>query len=131
MNLTLRLLPGRFAVCRLNPGESLPQWAIEGELWCAVRTRDELSLVCRESSVPQGVRAQGGWRCLRLEGTFPFEMTGVIASITGPLADARVPVFVISTFDTDYLLVPEQHTAEALSILRRAGHTVGADPPPA
>ena len=81
-------------------------------------------MVCPESVVPEGVRKQGGWRCFKVRGPLAFELTGVLASLASPLAAAGVPIFALSTFDTDYLLVPGNELAEALDALGAAGHRV-------
>lgn len=72
--------------------------------------------------MPEGVRKQGGWRCLEVGGPLPFELTGVLASLASPLAAAGVPIFAVSTFDTDYLLVPGEKLEAALAALGAAGH---------
>ena len=79
-------------------------------------------MISPEEAVPAGVRAQCGWRCLRVRGPLAFELTGVLASLAAPLAAAGVPIFALSTFDTDYLLVPGERLDEALAALGAAGH---------
>src|SRR4051794_36689059 len=96
--LTLLAVPGRFAVCRLPAEAAFPAWAT-GPFVALTRTAEELSVVCAEEAVPTGVRAEAGWRCLRVAGTQPFTAVGVLASLTGPLAAARVSLFAVSTFD--------------------------------
>ena len=88
------------------------------------RTAEELSIVCREDAVPGTVRADRGWRCLALQGPFALDTTGVAAEFTRVLAAAGVSVFVISTFDTDYVLVREEHLVNATQALRAGGHGV-------
>uniref|UniRef100_A0A832HZH4 ACT domain-containing protein n=1 Tax=Eiseniibacteriota bacterium TaxID=2212470 RepID=A0A832HZH4_UNCEI len=85
-----------------------------------MRTRDELSLVCPENDLPPAVweRANRGWRAFQLQGPVPFETVGVVARISGTLADAGVPVFVLSTWTTDYVLVKEESAARAVEALR-------------
>jgi hypothetical protein len=119
--LDLELLPSSFAVCRLPAGSSTPEWAA-GELCSVTHTADELSVVCPQSLVPETVRREGGWRCLKVWGPLAFELTGVLASLASPLAAAAVPIFALSTFDTDYLLVPGDQLETALSALGAAGH---------
>jgi len=87
-----------------------------------VRTGDELSIVCAEDRIPDGVRAERGWLALKLEGPFPFVMTGVLASFLQPLAEAEIPIFAISTFDTDYVLIKPEHLEAAVEALGAAGH---------
>ena len=114
---------GRYAVARLDAQAQVPSWP-RGELVSITRTPDQLSIVCDEDAVPQEVRAEHGWRCLAVEGPIPFEMTGVAASLTNALADARISVFVLSTFDTDYVLVKDEAFERACDALRTAGHDV-------
>ncbi len=88
------------------------------------RTADELSIVCPQESVPEGVPCERGWSCLRVAGTIPFSVIGVLSSLTSPLANAGISVFAISTFDTDYLLIKVKDWARAVDVLRRQGHTI-------
>ena len=121
--LTLQLLPQEFAVCRLERDAAVPQWATRG-FFCVTRTLDELSIVCESKYVPSNVKSEKGWRCFKLEGPFPFEMTGVLESVLGPLAEAKVSIFAVSTYDTDYVMVKARALAKAVKALRAAGHSV-------
>jgi hypothetical protein len=123
MTIRLRVLSGTLAICRLGSDETVPPWA-SGAFVAITRTPDELSVVCDQAGVPGDVRAERGWRALQVEGPLDFGLTGVLAGLTAPLAAAGVPVFAISTFDTDYLLVREQDLASATSALRQSGSTV-------
>jgi len=120
----LTLLRGIFAVCRIEPGSAVPAWATSGTFFTITRTVEELSIVCDQSIVPDGVRCERDWRCLKLAGPIPFTTVGVLASLVTPLADAEISVFGISTFDTDYLLVKEECFERAVAALRQAGHDV-------
>ena len=123
-NLELMLLRERFAICRLAPDAATPSWAT-GEIFCSItRTAEELSVIVDESRVPLGVKSQPGWRILQVRGPFGFSEIGVLASLTGPLAAREISIFTISTFDTDYLLVPEKQLAAAIAALEQARHTV-------
>ena len=122
--LELSLLPGRFAISKLAPDAHLPAWAARGSFYSVTRTRDELSIIVEETHVPAGTQSQSGWRVLRVHGPFILSEIGVLVSLTTPLADARVSVFVVSTFDTDYLLVTEEHLTSAIVALDRAGHSI-------
>jgi hypothetical protein len=117
-------LPGTFAVCRLPATEPLPAWADGAPFSSITRTGDELSIVVPEDRVPAGVQAEGGWAVLRLNGPFPFTAVGVLASVAEPLAAARISLFAVSTFDTDYVLVKESARAKAVAVLLEAGHTL-------
>lgn len=123
LQFTLVALPETFAVCRLSQSSALPSWAMTGDFFSVTRTADELSIVCRQDAVPDYVRSERGWRCLRIAGSIPFSVAGVVAGLTAPLAEAGISVFVVSTFDTDYLLTKEKDWAQVLDILRQQGHT--------
>ena len=123
MNFTLDLLPDTFAICQLDPVAPIPDWA-QGEFVSITRTPDELSIVCRQKNVPDDVQAEREWRCLRVVGKLELSLVGVIAALTKVLADAGISVFVVSTFDTDYLLVTEASLDSAVETLRVAGHSV-------
>jgi len=122
--LTLELVVGRYAVCRLGPSEPPPAWARGGPFVSITRTDAELSVVCPQEAVPTAVLAEPGWRCLRVAGPLGFGMTGILASLSGPLASSGVSIFVVSTYDTDYLMVQERDLDRAVDALTRAGHSV-------
>lgn len=123
-HLELSLLPGRFAISRLAPDAHIPSWATQGAFYSVTRTRDELSIVVEESDVPAGTQSQAGWRVLKVHGPLVLSEVGVLASLTAPLADAKVSLFVVSTFDTDYLLVTQEQLTSAIVALGRAGHSI-------
>lgn len=124
MTLDLTLLADALAVCRL-PAEAGALGWLEGEPFASVtRTPQETSVVCRTAVVPPGVRAEPGWRALRVAGPLDFALTGILLAMLAPLAAAGVAVFALSTFDTDYLLVREAALDEALDALAAAGHRI-------
>ncbi|HVX46225.1 MAG TPA: ACT domain-containing protein [Mycobacteriales bacterium] len=124
MPIRLRLLAGEFAVCRLEPGSSLPAVPERADFVSLTVTDQEISLVTPADRCPPEARADRGWRALYAAGPMPFELTGVIASLTGILAAAGLPVFVTSTFDGDVLLVRADSLDCAVSALEAAGHQV-------
>jgi uncharacterized protein len=124
MALSLRVLPEPLAVCRLDPGAALPQWVLGGALWSVTHTPDELSVVCEAQRVPPGVQMETGWRALQVAGPLDFSLTGILAGISGVLAEARISLFAVSTYDTDYVLVKEDHLPRAMEALSGAGYTI-------
>ena len=122
----LVLMSESVAICRLAPDAALPAWAMTSAYWSITRTPDELSVVCPEAAVPGDVAASRGWRALRFEGPLPLDQTGILASVTGPLAAAHVSLFALATFDTDYVLIPGAQRNTAIAALEAAGHTVSA-----
>ena len=126
MTLRFRLLPQRYAVVRLAPDDAIPAWA-RGELVSITRTPDELSVICAEDAVPPDCTATRGWRCLAAIGPFAFTDIGIAAEFTRVLADVRISVLVVSTYDTDYLLVAGEQIDRAVAALVDAGQEVQAD----
>lgn len=102
----------------------IPAWADTG-FFSLTRTRDELSIVCCEENVPEGVDCDRGWHCLQVKGPLDFALTGILASLAVPLAEADISIFAISTYDTDYFLVKELDMA--IAVLLRAGHNVRSE----
>jgi hypothetical protein len=126
-SMTLSLMATEYAICRLPASADVPLWPMQGKLFSITRTEDELSIVCEELLVREAepqMKIERGWRCFKLHGPIPFETTGVIASITHPLAESCVSVFVVSTFDTDYLLVKTVAVEHVIQILRTADHII-------
>lgn len=116
-----RTLPDVYAVCCLPSDSPQPIWP-KGEFISVTRTSDELSVICLASSVPPDLKAERGWRVLKLLGPFPLSDVGILASFTAPLARARVSVLAVGTFETDYLLVKEDSLSAAVAALEAAGH---------
>ena len=125
--LKFRWIEGLFAVVRLPSDAPVPEWAQAGPFISITRNSDELSIVCRQENVPLDVRGDHSWVCLKLEGPFAFSEVGGLASFINPLAESGVPVFAISTFDTDYVLISEEFMGTALAALNRAGHQLIPD----
>jgi hypothetical protein len=121
---TLIMLPGRFAIARMDPTSPIPPWVWGGDFTSVSRSPSELSLVCAESVVPAEHEADRGWRAFVVAGPMDLSIVGVLASITQPLAAARVALFAVSTFETDYILVREDQAEKAMIALRDFGHEV-------
>lgn len=126
-SFALSLLPERLAIVRLSPDTHVPPWAWRGTFFSITRTSDELSIVCLENTLPAEIISQTGWRAFKVHGPFVLSEVGVLSAIAAPLAEAGVSIFVISTFDTDYVLLKSEQLTGALVALKRAGHQVQAD----
>jgi hypothetical protein len=145
--LELSLLPERYAISRLAADAPIPAWATQGPFFSVTRTGDELSIVSELSRVPIGVQSQPGWprtdlltnglgaspiaadsvrgwRVLKVHGPFVLSEIGVLAALATPLAEAKISLFAVSTFDTDYLLVASETLSAAIAALEQAGHTI-------
>jgi hypothetical protein len=121
-HLKFRRLPGTYAIVRLAPDAPVPAWATEGDFTSITHTADELSIVCPTANLPPDAHSPHRWICLKLEGPFPFTLTGVLLSFIEPLSNNLIPIFAISTYDTDYVLIPEDFVGAALGLLQQAGH---------
>lgn len=120
--LKFRWLVGTYAIVRLAPNTPVPEWASQGDFTSITRSAGELSIVCPTANLPPDVSSPHRWICLKLEGPFPFELTGVLLSFIEPLSTKGVPIFAISTYDTDYVLIQEESAEAAISALQQAGH---------
>jgi hypothetical protein len=119
--LKFHWLSGPYAIVRLSPDALVPDWATNGDFTSITRTADELSVVCPTANLPPDVHSSHRWICLKLEGPFPFSQTGILLSFIEPLSKNDIPIFAISTYDTDYVLIQEEF-AWAMDVLREAGH---------
>ena|SRR5439155_6590242 len=122
--MQLDLLAPPLAIVRLAPDADVPVWADRGPLTSVTRTPSELSVVCAQEHVPPEVECERGWRALVVAGPLDFSLTGVLAALAQPLAEAEVPIFALSTYDTDYVLVREPQLDAAIEALAAAGHEV-------
>jgi len=121
--MRLNQLSETYVVARLDPEERIPE--CRGAFWSVTRTPEELSVVCEERFAPEGASVEGGWRCLRVEGPLGFSLVGVLAGISTVLSQAGVSIFVVSTYDTDFILVKSENLDRAVEVLRAHGHEVG------
>ncbi len=124
--LKYRWMPGPYAIVKLAADAPIPDWATRGEFTSITRTTDELSIVCPANNLPPDVHSQHHWICHKLEGPFPFSLTGILLSFIEPLSNNGVPIFAISTFDTDYVLVQKEFAGITQQLLREAGHELAS-----
>jgi hypothetical protein len=129
--LDLILLPDNYAVCRLEPGAALPAGLdLTSGVVSVTWTPTETSVICPVSQAPADGLINTPWRCFRVNGPINLALTGILASLVNPLAEARVNIFAFSTHDTDYVLVPAVRLSEALAALSGAGHRVSTPATP-
>jgi len=122
--LTLSIVEGQYAIAKLAPHAATPEWATRGPFFSITRTAEELSLVVAEASLPPEMEASRNWRMLKVHGPFAFNEVGILAELANPLARLGVGIFVISTYDTDYLLVQREDIPVAVEALEHAGHRI-------
>jgi hypothetical protein len=112
------------AICRLDPEDEPPPWAGSGVFSSITRTKAELTVVCQEENVPAGITCNKNWRGLRIEGVLDFSETGILSSLTAPLAGEGIPVYALSTYSTDFILIKEENLSQAVFALSQEGHKV-------
>jgi len=117
MKLTLSILPEKLGICHFNKNSPIPDWAANIRFSSITRTEDELSIVCPQDKIPAGVMVEKNWRAFKVEGPLGFSLTGIVSSLSKPLAEAEISILYISTYETDYLLVEEKNLDKAKKIL--------------
>jgi hypothetical protein len=122
--ITLQRAAFDLGIMRLPHRAAVPSWAEGGAFTSITRTSNELSIIVEFAHIPAALRPQGPFATYRVKGTLEFALVGILARITNALADAQVPAFAMSTFDTDYVLVPASREADALAAWRSAGIAV-------
>jgi hypothetical protein len=127
VTVDLFLRPEVLVVCQLPMGTDWRPPRPDGSLFSITATEAELTVVCRPDEVPPGARVEPDWRALSVVGPLDFSLVGIIGSLTTLLAEAGVSVFVLSTFDTDHVLIKEDAVDTAIDALRQAGHAVATD----
>jgi len=118
MKLTLSIMPEKLGICHLNKNTHIPVWALEGDSFISIgKTRDELSVICPQDKIPGGVLFEKDWRAFKVQGPLGFVATGIVSSLSAPLAKAGISIMYISTYETDHVLVEEKNLAKAKEIL--------------
>ena len=120
--LVLQLLPGNFSVCKIETDQEILQ---ARDYFFTGKTEEEYSLVCPTDQIPvPTLEREDGWRGFRIKDVLDFSLIGILAPIAKILADHRIGIFVISTFNTDYAFVKEEDYARAVSLLKDAGYGI-------
>ncbi|HEY5615747.1 MAG TPA: ACT domain-containing protein [Bacteroidota bacterium] len=121
--LTLQLMNENFTVNKLAQFAELPSIFAKGEMCFMMRTDEEFTIICPDFMAPNNVQQETGWKCMKVTGEMNLSEVGVLASITGPLAEANIPLLAVSTFNTDYIFVIEENLVNAVQALQKVGHT--------
>ncbi|MBO4688811.1 MAG: ACT domain-containing protein [Clostridiales bacterium] len=120
--MVLKKLPYNFSVCKVSDASGID---LKGEFVFVGKTDEELSLVCRIEDVPENTTDRDdGWKAFRFEGVLDFSLIGILSKISGTLAENRIGIFAVSTYNTDYILVKEENFERAMEALKKAGYEV-------
>jgi len=107
--LNLKLIDAEFGIVKLNANHILPLWATTNEFYSITRTEKEITIVCPNESIPEEIKRDHGWKCIMIDGSFEFNEIGIIASISNILAKNGISIYVISTYETDYVLIKKSN----------------------
>ena len=124
--MKLKILDSAFSIVKIPPTETVPSWAIKCDVFSITRTNEELSIVCPSDCLPinEELReVENDWKCIKVEGVLDFGLTGILASLANPLAENKISIFAVSTFNTDYLLVKSHSIEKARLVLENSGHS--------
>ena len=123
--MKIQALTERFSICQMNSEVPID---LSRPFTFAARTDEELSLVCPTADIPEDtVKREDGWRAFRIQGTLDFSLIGILSRISGILAEEKVGIFAVSTYNTDYILTKEEHFRDALDALRRNGYSISEE----
>lgn len=122
--LTLELLKENYCVCRLEAQDAIPEWCEQGDFYSMTKTKDELSIVCSQQYVPENIQAERNWRIFKILGPLDFSLIGILSKISLLMAECKISIFALSTYDTDYILVKDDKVDEAVRALVDAGYQV-------
>ncbi|MDD5145979.1 MAG: ACT domain-containing protein [Candidatus Pacebacteria bacterium] len=117
--LILSILPEKLGICHFEKNSLIPDWAKNISFCSITRTGDELSIVCPQDKIPGGVLYERNWRCFKVQGPLGFTITGIVSSLSAPLAKAKISIFYIDTYETSYLMVEDKNLNKAKIILSK------------
>ena len=126
--LVMSTLVDPLAVVRLTPFSAIPEWANHSTFCSITRTADELSIVTCSFDVPATEQREGPFTAFMVHGPLDFALAGILSRIATALARAEISIFAISTYDTDYVLVPSADAERARSALTASGTCRFTDP---
>lgn len=123
--MILQKLPYELTVCKLSSEKDFQQVLLNSDFYFIGKTDEELSLVCRTEDVPQNTTERDdGWRGFRIQGTLDFSLIGILSKISGILAENKIGIFAVSTFNTDYILVKKENFDRAIEALSKADYII-------
>lgn len=124
MKLNFAVLKSTFIVCKLDPASPIPDWINKQEFFSVTHSEDELSVVCVQENIPENIKTEKDWRVFRVEGPLDFSLVGILNNISNTMVKRNISIFVISTFDTDYILVKLRDFENAKKALKEDGHSI-------
>jgi len=123
----ISVLKDDYVVCRLNAFDGVPIGMLDHPLSSITRTAEELSIICPASYAPENSDCEENWKCFKIHGPLPINEVGIISTLTSQLASADISVFVLSTYETDYILIKKMNLEKAVKLLSVNGHQIYYD----
>lgn len=115
------LIDEKFGICRLKANEKLPEWVISSSIFSITRTKEELSVICPVNVIPENIECEINWNCFKVKGPLDFDQIGILSKISNTLYENEISIFVMSTYDTDYIFVKQKNCKAAFYALETAG----------
>jgi hypothetical protein len=122
--LQLSLLEEVYGICVFKNDAAIPEWTAAASFCSITRTQKELTVVCPQNTIASDCECDSDWRCFRIDGNFDLNQIGIISSLAAPLAQADISIFVVSSYDTDYILVKGENVEQAVTVLSDNGHLI-------
>ncbi len=119
--MKLTLVDGLYSIARIPPSTAIPQWHLSSRFFSISKSEDEISIVCEDHLIPEEVKKDAGWILFKFKDKLDFQLTGILSSIAAPLAEHKISIFAVSTFDTDYILVERKAIERTMEILEKCG----------
>lgn len=120
--MELKKLPYNLTVCKINSTDEID---FNKEFFFIGKTDEELSLVCKTEDTPAGTKeCENGWKGFRIQGVLDFSLIGILSKVSGILAEKKIGIFAVSTYNTDYILVKEENFEKAMDVLEKEGYTI-------
>ena len=122
--MKLKLLKPTYSICKLSPDNEVPSWALTSSTFFLSKTSDELSIICPATEIPSEVKVSNGWRCIRVDGDLEFDEIGVVTTVSSPIANKGISLFLVSTHDRDYVLIHKDDLDNAISEYEKKGFSI-------
>ncbi|HAH76272.1 MAG TPA: ACT domain-containing protein [Kandleria vitulina] len=120
--MELKKIDYKLTVCKVAEVSSID---MRSDFYFIGKTDEELSLVCKTEDTPDNtIERDDGWRGFRIQGVLDFSLIGILSKLSNILAEHKIGIFAVSTYNTDYILVKEENYERALSVLTSEGYTV-------
>ncbi len=120
--MELKALTFDFSVCKINAPEDID---FKSDFYFTAKTDEEISLVCKTQDVPADtLKRDDGWKCFRIQGELDFSLVGILSDISAVLAENRIGIFAVSTYNTDYIFVKKENFRKALTALEAEGYII-------